>query len=95
MDRTKQRLQRPQPKSPDGDDGDSSGGGDDKNDRDDDRASGSSHKGNQGNSMDITRGSGGNPGSGVRKSSRFQGKAEGKDPGVAESVTIEVCVSTS
>ena len=36
--------------------------------------------------------SGGNTGGGVRKSSRFQGGAGGKDPGVDESVTIKVCL---
>ena len=90
MERTKQRLQRSQPKSPDGDN--PAGGSDDKYDRDDNRGSGSGHKGDQGSSNGRTGGSGGNPGDGVRKSSRFQRGAGGKDPGVDKSVTIKVCL---
>jgi hypothetical protein len=90
MERTKQRLQRSQPKSPDGDN--PTGGSDDKYDRDDNRGSGSGHKGDQGNTNGRTEGSGGNTGGGVRKSSRFQGGAGGKYPGVDESVTIKVCL---
>ena len=92
MERTKQRLQRSQPKSPDGDDGDNPAGGSDNKDDHDNRGSGSGHNGDQGSSNGRTGGSGGNPGDGVRKSSRFQGGAGGKDPGVDKSVTIKVCL---
>ena len=50
--------------------------------------------GDRGNSQGRTGSSGGNPGGnpggGVHKSSRFQGGAGGKDPGVAK--LIEVCL---
>lgn len=93
MDRTKQRLQRSQPKSPDGDDGDNpAGGSGDKDDLDGDWGPGSGHKGDQGNSKGRKGGSGGNPSGGVHKSSRFEGGAGGKHPGLDELVTIEVCL---
>ena len=91
IDRTKQRLRRSQPKSPDGDNPD--GGGDDKDDQDDEWGSGSGGKDDQGNGKDRIGDDGhGNPSGGVRKSSRFQGGTERKDPCIDELVTIEVCL---